>query len=218
MGRQFTRRQLYELIWTDPVRTVAARLSLSGVGLAKTCHLNQIPIPPRGYWTRLRAGRHADRAPLPPRPLGKRNDIQLSRLTRTEWRTMVAALEKSALSPPIFDDSVPEMTERARQLVGVVTCSKHMGRCRPAITKVLEEDVYRRLRSSNSSHSALAASTTQHSFPASAVAHSKGAVLGARAVRRGSLPGSARRLDRTRAGWRYGGEVSPRKPGRGGWA
>jgi hypothetical protein len=67
---------------------------------------------------------------------------------------MAAALEKSVLSPPVFDDSIPEMTERARQLVGVVTCSKNLGQWHPAITKILEEDEIRRLRRSEFPHSA----------------------------------------------------------------
>ncbi len=72
MGHQFTRRQLYAMVWSDPVKVVAARLGVSDVGLAKACHAYAIPIPPRGYWARLRAGRAVERRALLRDPLEKK--------------------------------------------------------------------------------------------------------------------------------------------------
>lgn len=59
------RETLYEEVWSDPVTAVAARYGLSDVGLAKICKRLQIPLPRRGYWAKLKAGRKAPRAPLP---------------------------------------------------------------------------------------------------------------------------------------------------------
>ena len=63
MGYLFTRQQLYELVWSGPITTLAKSLSLSDVGLAKACRRGDIPLPPRGYWARLAATR---RSHLPP--------------------------------------------------------------------------------------------------------------------------------------------------------
>ena len=60
-----TREGLYEEVWTDPVTIVAARYGLSDVGLAKICRKLLIPLPSRGYWAMLRAGRVMKKAPLP---------------------------------------------------------------------------------------------------------------------------------------------------------
>ncbi len=38
-----TRRQLYTMIWVEPTRTVATRLGISDVGLAKICRKLHIP-------------------------------------------------------------------------------------------------------------------------------------------------------------------------------
>ena len=63
-----TRAKLYELVWQEPTRTVAARLGISDVGLAKICRKLHIPRPWRGYWREKETG-HARRPPkLPPWP------------------------------------------------------------------------------------------------------------------------------------------------------
>lgn len=70
MGCVFTRQQLYELVWADPVSTLANSLSVSNVGLAKACRRGNIPLPPRGYWAKRQSGRRVIRTPLPPRAPG----------------------------------------------------------------------------------------------------------------------------------------------------
>ncbi len=56
---------LYDEVWTDPVTVVATRYGLSDVGLAKICRSLAIPLPSRGYWAKVRAGRAMRRVPLP---------------------------------------------------------------------------------------------------------------------------------------------------------
>lgn len=56
MTREFTRRQLYDLVWSHPMSKVAADLGISDVGLAKTYRKHRVPTPGRGYWARLVAG------------------------------------------------------------------------------------------------------------------------------------------------------------------
>lgn len=70
MGYLFTRQQLYELVWSGPMTTLATSLGISGVGLAKACRRGDIPVPPRGYWARLNAGQRMTRTPLPRRAPG----------------------------------------------------------------------------------------------------------------------------------------------------
>lgn len=60
------RETLYEQVWTDPVKVVAQRYGLSDVGLAKICRKLHIPIPSRGYWAKVKAGRVMKKVPLPP--------------------------------------------------------------------------------------------------------------------------------------------------------
>lgn len=62
-----SRRELYDLVWSKPMRVVAATIPMSDVGLKKFCSRRGIPVPPRGYWNKVRAGhRMPPRPPLPP--------------------------------------------------------------------------------------------------------------------------------------------------------
>lgn len=60
-----TRQELYELVWAEAVSRVAERFSLSGAGLRKICLRNNIPLPPRGHWAKVAAGKRVKRPPLP---------------------------------------------------------------------------------------------------------------------------------------------------------
>ncbi|MBL0372614.1 hypothetical protein JJB09_11300 [Rhizobium sp. KVB221] len=64
MKRTFTRRELYDLVWSSPILKLAEQFEISDRGLAKTCERHQIPVPGRGYWARLEAGQSVTKTPL----------------------------------------------------------------------------------------------------------------------------------------------------------
>jgi hypothetical protein len=41
----FTRRELYDLVWSKPMRDLAVELGISDVGLAKVCDRHRIVAP-----------------------------------------------------------------------------------------------------------------------------------------------------------------------------
>lgn len=61
----FSRRQLYDLVWSKPVVSLAREYGFSDVGFAKICRRHNIPLPPRGYWAKINAGLQVARPPLP---------------------------------------------------------------------------------------------------------------------------------------------------------
>jgi len=63
-----SREELYERVWTEPVRTIAKRFGVSDVALAKDCKRLRIPLPGRGYWAKKAAGKSVPRIPLPALP------------------------------------------------------------------------------------------------------------------------------------------------------
>jgi integrase len=64
---RISRRDLYELIWSEPTTALARRFGISDVGLAKVCRRSDIPSPPRGYWAKVAAGDTVHRPELPER-------------------------------------------------------------------------------------------------------------------------------------------------------
>jgi hypothetical protein len=63
-----TREQLYDMVWSEPIRTVAARYGLSDRGLAKVCIRLHVPVPGRGYWQQKAVGKKVRQPPLKPLP------------------------------------------------------------------------------------------------------------------------------------------------------
>ncbi|MGA9795899.1 MAG: hypothetical protein WBQ17_10250 [Rhizomicrobium sp.] len=54
-----TRRELYDLVWSKPLRDVAVDLGISDVGLAKVCTRHRVPRPEQGYWNKVHADKPA---------------------------------------------------------------------------------------------------------------------------------------------------------------
>lgn len=61
----YEREKLYNEVWAEPVTIVAKRYGVSDVALHKICKRMNIPVPPRGYWARLRSGEKMKKTPLP---------------------------------------------------------------------------------------------------------------------------------------------------------
>ena len=62
MSTTLTRRQLYDLAWSKPMRDLAGEFEISDVGLANICKRHRVPTPPRGYWAKMRAGQKPKRS------------------------------------------------------------------------------------------------------------------------------------------------------------
>ncbi|MBZ9974211.1 MULTISPECIES: hypothetical protein [unclassified Mesorhizobium] len=62
--REFSREELFALVWERPTSEIAKELGISDVALAKLCRRLQVPKPPRGYWAKVQAGGGPRRPPL----------------------------------------------------------------------------------------------------------------------------------------------------------
>jgi hypothetical protein len=63
--QDYDRKVLYEQVWSEPALTVAKSYGVSSVWLGKVCRQLNVPMPPRGYWARVRSGGKGKRPPLP---------------------------------------------------------------------------------------------------------------------------------------------------------
>ena len=75
-----SRDELHRRVWSKPVGSVARDLGISGRGLANICSRFEIPVPPRGYWAKLAAGKRAPEIPLPPTDSKLPSEIQIATL------------------------------------------------------------------------------------------------------------------------------------------
>ena len=66
---EFTREDLYKMVWERPVLIIAKEIGVSDVAVAKACRKAGIPLPNRGHWAIVKAGRTVKVPPLPkPKP------------------------------------------------------------------------------------------------------------------------------------------------------
>lgn len=61
----YNREKSYEEVWAKPVVEVAVQYGVSDVAIHKICKSLNVPVPPRGYWAKLRAGQKLKKTPLP---------------------------------------------------------------------------------------------------------------------------------------------------------
>src|SRR5688572_22819611 len=56
--QKVTREEIYNLIWSEPRSSVAKKYDISDHELLKLCKKLSVPIPPAGYFQRLRHGKN----------------------------------------------------------------------------------------------------------------------------------------------------------------
>lgn len=59
------RKTLYKEIWKEPMIRVSLRYGVSNSYLGRVCKQLNIPVPPSGHWTKVKAGQKIQPPPLP---------------------------------------------------------------------------------------------------------------------------------------------------------
>jgi hypothetical protein len=125
--RKISRPELYDLVWKTPMKNLSTEFGVSDVGLAKLCRRSGIPLPPRGYWAKLRFGKRVRKLALPPPIEGQKDELIVEPTTPRDAVTdlppeIAAAIEtERTADEPIAVPSSPKphpivaSWERARQ-------------------------------------------------------------------------------------------------------
>jgi len=71
-----TRQELYDLVWSNPLTTLAKRFSITDVGLRKICIKMGIPLPMPGHWAKVKFNWPIKILKLPDKYSGK-NEVVL---------------------------------------------------------------------------------------------------------------------------------------------
>lgn len=61
----FTREDLYNLVWSEPLSRLAKKYNISDNGIRKRCKKMNIPLPAIGYWSKLKYGHKVKKPILP---------------------------------------------------------------------------------------------------------------------------------------------------------
>lgn len=161
MGYLFTRRQLYDLVWAEPITVVAKTLQISDVGLAKACRRGVVPLPPRGYWAKRQAGQRVSPSPLPLRAPGASDWIEVGQGSRQVRRAEGAEAgdsetpsAKAPPEPPVYDETLDQVEARiAKAFPKRFRFIHALDNPHPMIGRLLHEDEARREKQSQSGYS-----------------------------------------------------------------
>jgi hypothetical protein len=133
----YTRQQLYDLVWAEPMRDAAKKLGMSDNGLRKHCVKAFVPLPPQGYWNKLRAGQKVKAVLLPPRPPGISGAIQIGAWDYREYERRLKETEPEA---PTFDEPIEALREHIARNLGTVLASKTLSPPHAAFRRQVEDD------------------------------------------------------------------------------
>jgi hypothetical protein len=124
----FERETLYEQVWKEPLLTVARSYGVSDVYLGRICRELDIPLPGRGYWAKLRAGKSPRRLKLPRLKKGQRDRVVSYHRTPVPRRTLELPADAAlVLATPIIVAS--ELAEPHRL---VATAARRLAKAKPA--------------------------------------------------------------------------------------
>jgi hypothetical protein len=117
--KEYTRQELYDLVWTTPMVKLAKEFGLSDVGLRKICVKHDIPTPPLGYWAKLNFGKPVKKTPLGPPGKDVSDRVLVSVFTTVEMPKEVIDAAISARervqAPIVVPNEAPAQLHRAAQ-------------------------------------------------------------------------------------------------------
>ena len=142
--REITRQELYDIVWSAPMRDAATQFGISDVALAKTCRKAGIPLPPRGYWLKPEDARKVQKVDLPSRGIGQSDVIRSGKHYYSGYYPDSAKLiEQEIPPPPEFVEPIDAIFEKVRKLVGKVTVPLALDKVHPSIQRILDRDTER---------------------------------------------------------------------------
>lgn len=131
----YERDKLYEEVWAEPVMKVAERYGVSDVALAKTCRKLNVPLPPRGYWAKIKAGKTPRRAALPKLKKGELDQHVSYRYPRQTPPPRPPELDAAVLVPLAGDIVVAKVLTDPHRLVE--RTKRHLEAAKP-INQILQ--------------------------------------------------------------------------------
>jgi len=140
-----TREELHELVWSQPMRTLAASMGISDVALAKRCRTANVPVPPRGWWARKEAGKAVKIEPLPPLPFAMANYFPaLDRESMPDYVANTGGEGDAALPPPPVFRDLAQVQAEIRAAVRPIKVPAVLTTPHPIVARLLKQDAERK--------------------------------------------------------------------------
>jgi len=149
MGVRLTRKEFYELLWSEPKTTLAKQFGVSDSAVGKAAKKANIPRPGPGYWQKVRNGKKVKPVPLPLRSPGVSDVIHFS----DRWQSREEKALDKILVEPVYEETFKEVRARVVVQIGKVTYPTINKSPHSIIKKLLSKDDERRKEYEKSSYS-----------------------------------------------------------------
>lgn len=125
-----TRKQLYDMVWSTPMLRLSRTFQCSSTWLARICRDASVPVPPRGYWAKKRAGKAARRQALP--RSASPDEIVVSYMPPSESSEPAPAPPPPP--PPALDEDLEELRSQIEQ-AGPIEITPEFDQLHPVIAR-----------------------------------------------------------------------------------
>ncbi len=102
-----TRRQLYDMVWREPMSKLAKKYMISDNGLRKICRKMRVPFPQAGYWQKVKYGKEVGKTKLGDKYEGKAKHTFVLRTEDNLKDTDIISPLKTLMLEIDNDDSLP---------------------------------------------------------------------------------------------------------------
>jgi hypothetical protein len=150
---QIDRAALYERVWQKPMTSLAASFGISDVALKKKCLKAKIPVPERGYWAKVQAGKKVGKLALTERPPGMSRIVYIG---ETRYRRSIPSDEEILATipeSPTYDQTLDDIEAKITAAVGKLCLIRSLDAVHPAVGKLLSADDTRREKQAASRYS-----------------------------------------------------------------
>ena len=119
----FTREELYELVWTEPLSRLAKKYSITDNGIRKRCKKMNIPLPKAGHWSKIQHGYKVAKPKLPSKYEGDKETILCYRdkdgkyVEKVEEVSPITKLKRELQNEPKLPLTVPDKITRSDSLI-----------------------------------------------------------------------------------------------------
>lgn len=145
MAERLSRKELYDLVWSEPMRSVSARFGISDVALKKTCAKAVVPTPERGYWAKKESGKNMFVPTLPDRAPGMDDEVLVAGRQDHWYRDWNKEELLGPLPPPPeFKVPIESVREQIALVIGQVRVPREFKVWHPVVERLLKEDEKRR--------------------------------------------------------------------------
>jgi hypothetical protein len=146
MAHYISRNALYDLVWSEPLKTLAPRFEISDVALRKACKRALIPTPDRGYWAKKAAGKRTTKIALPARAPGMNDELTIDGYQYNSRHLTPDELQGPLPPPPVFTEPIETVRSHIEQAIGRVKAPKKVCGWHPAIMTYFKADEGRKAK------------------------------------------------------------------------